>query len=109
WGLYAVVYLLLGLATTAWHVWALFAAYGMYYALVEGPERALVADLVPAQQRGSAYGWFHLSVGIGALPASLLFGLIWKFVGAPAAFACGAVAAALASLVLLLVRGERRL
>ncbi|MDP8257060.1 MAG: MFS transporter, partial [Candidatus Alcyoniella australis] len=42
WGLYAVVYLLLGLATTAWHVWALFAAYGMYYALVEGPERALV-------------------------------------------------------------------
>jgi MFS family permease len=104
WLLYAAVYLGFALARSAWHAWALFAVYGLYYGLVEGPERALVADLVGADERGRAFGWFHLCVGIGALPASVVFGLIWRAAGAAPAFAFGSGMALLASLLLLTVR-----
>jgi len=101
WLLYAAVYLGFALARSAWQAWALFAVYGVYYGLVEGPERALVADLVASDQRGRAFGWFHLCVGIGALPASLVFGLIWRAHGAAPAFTLGAILALAASAVLL--------
>jgi MFS family permease len=104
WALYAAVYLGFGLARSAGQVWALFAVYGLYYGLVEGAERALVADLVGGDQRGRAFGWFHLSVGIGALPASVLFGIIWRSVGAPHAFYFGAIMALAGSLVLLFMK-----
>lgn len=109
WSVYALSYAGFALARVSWHAWALFAIYGLHYGLVEGPERALVGDLVPVEQRGRAYGWFHLCIGIGALPASLLFGIIWDAAGAPWAFAFGAVMAALAAIVLLgLGVGESR-
>lgn len=104
WLFYGLVYVGFALASQLWHIWVLFVAYGLYYAMVEGPERALVADLVPSRERGRAYGWFHLSVGIGALPASLFFGLIWKLTGAPAAFGFGALMALAGAIVLLRVR-----
>ena len=97
WTLYALVYLGFGQATNAMQVWALFLAYGLYYGLTEGAEKALVADLVPAHRRGAAYGWYNLAIGIGAFPAALLFGLVWETAGAPAAFAMGATAAAVAA------------
>ena len=103
WMLYAAVYLLFGRAHAAWEAWALFAIYGLYFGLTEGVEKALVADLVPAARRGAAFGWYNLALGIGALPASLLFGLIWDRVGAPAAFRFGAALAALAALGIALV------
>jgi MFS family permease len=104
WLLYAGVYAGFALADAAWHAWALFALYGVYFALTEGPERALVADLVSEHARGVAFGWYNLVVGIGALPASLLFGAIWDGWGAPMAFAVGAAIAALACLVLAAAR-----
>jgi MFS family permease len=108
WFVYAAAYAGFALAREAWHVWALFLFYGLYYGLVEGPERALVADLVPAGQHGRAYGWFHLCVGIGALPASLGFGFLWRAFGAPVAFAAGAVMAFVAAVVLLVMGGATR-
>ena len=60
-----------------WQAWALFAVYGVYFGLTEGVEKALVADLVPEDRRGAAFGWYNLAIGIGALPASLLFGALW--------------------------------
>jgi MFS family permease len=107
WLLYAAVYLALGLANAAWHAWALFAVYGLYFGLTEGVERALIADLVPAHRRGAAYGWFNLAIAAGALPASVLFGLVWDAFGAPVAFAMGASLALLASLGAMLVLGRR--
>ncbi len=104
WAIYAVVYLGLGLATSAWHVWALFAVYGVYYALTEPIEKKLVADLVDLQHKGLAYGWYNFAVGFGALPASLLFGVLYKTYGALVAFGFGAVMAVVAALLLALVR-----
>lgn len=109
WLVYAAVYFAFGRAQAAWQAWALFAVYGLYFGLTEGVEKALIADLAPADRRGGAFGWYNLALGLGALPASLLFGAIWDAKGSPAAFAFGAVLALAASLgVALLVRTPRR-
>lgn len=108
WAVYALVYLGFARAEAAWHAWALFAVYGAFYGLTEGTEKALVADLVPADRRGAAFGAYHLAVGLGALPASVLFGLVWERLGAPAAFGLGAsLAGAAAALLLVLVPAPR--
>ncbi|HEX3126747.1 MAG TPA: MFS transporter [Thermoanaerobaculia bacterium] len=103
WIVYAVVYFLLGRAGTEWHVWTLFAVYGVYFGLTEGVEKALVADLVPADRRGSAFGWYNLALGLGALPASLIFGAIWDRWGATTAFTFGAAMALVAAIGITVV------
>ena len=107
WTLYAAVYFGFAHAATAWQAWALFGVYGVFFGLTEGSERALVADLVIPERRGTAFGWYNLSIGLGALPASLLFGWVWDHAGAPVAFGMGA-ALALAAAVGMLVVGPRR-
>ena len=103
WLIYAGVYLLFSRATQVWHVWTLFVVYGLYFGLTEGTEKAMVADLVPAGRRGIAFGWYNLAIGIGALPASVLFGILWDRFGSGTAFACGAVIASLAVVCLAVV------
>ena len=107
WAVYAAVYIGFGRATETWHAWALFLAYGSFFGLTEGTQAALIADLVGQARRGTAYGWYYLAVGIGALPASVLFGLIWDRVSPRAAFDVGAGLAFAAALVLLAVRPQR--
>ncbi len=82
----------------------LFLVYGIYAAATEGVERALVADIVPPERRGTAFGWFHLVTGISALPASVLFGVLYKWRGAPTAFGVSATLAIAASLLLLTLK-----
>jgi len=57
-----------------WHLWLLFACYGVYYGVVEGVARAFVAELVAGEKRGTAYGLYHGVVGLVLLPASLIAG-----------------------------------
>jgi len=101
WAVYALVYFLFGRASAQWHAWALFALYGIYFGLTEGAEKALVADVVPRERRGAAFGWYNLAIGLGALPSSFLFGVIWDRCGSPAAFAYGATLAFAAAVGLL--------
>ena len=98
WFIYARVYLGFALASELWHVWLLFAGYGIYYGIVEGVARAFVADLVPEEKRGTAYGLYHGVVGITLLPASLLAGWLWQTVSPAAPFYLGAGLAFLAML-----------
>ncbi|HEY6089647.1 MAG TPA: MFS transporter, partial [Gemmatimonadaceae bacterium] len=100
WLLYAAVYVAFGWAAAAWQAWALFAVYGIFYGMTEGTEKALVADIVPRTRRGSAFGWYNLAIGLGALPASLIFGAIWDRAGAPSAFVFGATLALVAALMM---------
>ncbi len=109
WLVYAAVYFGFAVASETWHAWALIASYGVFYALTEGTEKALVADLVPLSRRGSAFGWFNLAIGLGALPASLIFGAIWDRVGAPSAFVFGASLALIAAIGMLFVAPSRPL
>ena len=103
WMVYALTYLGFALASSAWHVWAIFLVYGLYFGATEGVEKALVADLVPEDRRGAAFGWFNAALGVGALPASILFGVLWERAGAAAAFLTGAAIAGAATLLLLVV------
>ena len=104
WATYAAVYFGFGRATESWQAWALFLAYGLFFGLTEGTERAMVADLVGRDRRGTAFGWYNLAIGIGALPASLLFGVVWDRLGPTAAFDVGAALAVAAAVVLAAVR-----
>jgi MFS family permease len=113
WAIYAAVYLGFAVANAGWQTWALMTVYGVYYGVSEGVARAFVADLVPAPQRGSAYGAYHAAVGLTALPASLIAGVLWQGVGKwqgygpPAPFLFGALMAlvAVVSLASLKVPG----
>ena len=106
WLAYGLVYLGFALAAAGWQIWALFGLYGIYYAATEGVAKALVADLVPDAQRGTAYGLFNAAIGITALPASLLAGLLWQGAGSwtgfgpSAPFYFGSSLALLASVLL---------
>ncbi len=107
WGVYALVYLGFAAATAPWHIWALFAVYGVFFAATEGVEKALIADLAPPELRGRAFGVYHFLVGVCALPASVGFGLVWDRASHGAAFACGAGLAGAAALGMALISRRR--
>ena len=98
WMLYALVYFAFGRASAPWHAWALFGVYGIFFGLTEGTERALVTDIVPAARRGTAFGWYNLTIGLGALPASIVFGALWDARGSRVAFDFGAALAMAAAI-----------
>jgi MFS family permease len=82
WMVYGLIYLGFALAKTGAAVWILFGLYGVYYAMTEGTAKALVADLVPDEKRGTAYGLYSAGVGLAALPASVIAGILWQGIGA---------------------------
>jgi len=81
WLVYGLIYLGFAEARSGLMVWLLFGLYGIYYGLTEGTARALIGDLVSQQQHGTAYGLYHASVGITALPGSLIAGVLWQGLG----------------------------
>jgi MFS family permease len=78
WLIYALIYLGFAAAGTGWHVWVLYAIYGAYYGLAYGTTKAMVADIVPTELRGTAYGTYNAVLGILDFPASLIAGLLWS-------------------------------
>ena len=103
WIIYAVIYLGFAFASAWWHAWILYAGYGLYYGAFQGAASALVADLVPEDLRGTAYGIFNAALGIAAFPASLLAGLLWDWYGPAAPFLAGGALALMAASGLLMI------
>jgi MFS family permease len=116
WGIYAFVYLSFALlvflspdlqiVTT----FVLFAIYALFYAFTEGAEKAFVADLVSDEKRGTAFGLYNFSIGLGALPASIIFGFLYSFFdvrlpgfGGTVAFGFGGTIA-IVSMILLVIK-----
>ncbi len=110
WAMYAAIYLGFAFASSAWHVWALYLGFGLYYGAFQGAASALVADLVPADLRGTAFGLFNGAIGVAAFPASLLAGLLWDWYGASAPFLAGGALAlvAMGGLLAVVPRSLRR-
>ena len=108
WLLYAAVYAGFAFVSSVGAAWALFLIYGIYFGLAEGAEKALVADLVRAEQRGTAYGLYNLAFGITVFPASLLMGGLWSLRGAQTAFLVSAGLGAVSALLLLTLVQVRR-
>lgn len=106
WIAYGLIYLGFALADAGWQVFGLYVLYGLYYGLTEGSSKALVADLILPEQRGTAYGLYNAAVGLAAFPASLLAGILWQGVGsfngfgARAPFLFGSVLAITAAILL---------
>jgi MFS family permease len=107
WLWYAAIYAGFGFFDGRSAVIAIFLAYGVYFGLTEGNEKAWVADMSPAHARGTAFGIYNALLGAGTLAASLVFGWIWTHVTPHAAFLTGA-GLALAASFLLVVLFPRR-
>lgn len=103
WLLYAAVYAGFAFVSTPLGAWTLFIIYGVYFGLTEGVEKALVADLVRPEQRGTAFGLYNLAFGITVLPASLLMGALWSWRGAAFAFLVSAALSIIATVSLILI------
>lgn len=86
WLVYALIYFGFAAANNGWQVWGLYAAYGLYYGLAYGSANALVADLVPDNLRGTAYGTYNAVIGLLAFPASFIAGILWQGLGTWAGF-----------------------
>lgn len=106
WILYALVYAGFAFVAEQWQAWVLFVVYGFYFGLTETAEKALVADLVPDDKRGTAYGLYALAFSITVFPASLLLGAIWSAFGAATAFLFSAVLSLAAAAMLLTVKAK---
>jgi len=108
WVVYASAYALFPLTSSLAGSWALLVAYGAYYGLAEGGEKAIVADLAGPSARGRAYGALHAVTGAAVLPANALFGALYaRHVGW--AFGASAACALIAAAALAVARwpGER--
>ena len=108
WLIYGLVYLGFALSSSIWQIWVLFAVYGIYYGICEGAAKAFVADMVPVERRGTAYGLYNGVVGLMALPASLIAGVLWGNIAPAAAFYFGAGLALLAMVGLMVIIKERK-
>lgn len=86
WLVYAAIYLGFAAAGRGWHIWVLYGLYGVYYGLAYGTTKAMVADIVPAALRGTAYGTYNAVIGVLDFPASLIAGVLWQGVGPWAGF-----------------------
>ncbi len=105
WGIYVLTYLGFALASPTWHVIyvvLLFSLYGVYYGAAEGVTRAFIADTVPKEKRGTAYGLYHGAIGLSLLLASVTAGVLWETIDPAASFFFGAAMAGAAILGLML-------
>lgn len=100
WCVYAVLWGAIGFVESLPVLFVLTALYGTSHGLVEGAERALVADLSAGRSRGTAFGAHAMVIGVASLVASATFGLVWDRFGSGAAFAGSACFALLAAAVL---------
>lgn len=114
WVAYGLIYLGFALADPSWQVFGLYVLYGLYYGLAEGASKALVADLILPEQRGTGYGLYNAAVGLAAFPASVLAGILWQGIGsfngfgARAPFLFGAVLAITAAILLVFLSTSSR-
>jgi MFS family permease len=85
WAIYAIIYISFALLVflppdlQIIVTFVLFAVYALFYAFSEGAEKAFVTDLVKDEYRGTAFGLFNFAVGLGALPASIIFGFLYSY------------------------------
>lgn len=100
WISFAASFFLLGQAEQSLTLWLVSIGYGLMVGLSEGPERALIGDFAGEEGRGTAFGWYHLMLGVAAIPAGLLFGVVWHYFGAVWAFSYAGLLAALSAALL---------
>jgi MFS family permease len=108
WGGRILVLTGLGLtAASGWSIWLLFLAYAGCLALTEGAERALIGDYAPVGTKATAFGLYHMTAGLLALPGAVLFGTLWQWFGETPAFLAAAVLTALSVTLMLAIIAKK--
>jgi sugar phosphate permease len=95
-----LTFIALGVSSTPLMLWIVTLIYGIFAGLGEGIERAIISDFAAPDERGTAYGWYNMVIGIAAIPAGVMFGAIWQLIGARQAFWFASAIAASAALIL---------
>jgi len=80
----------------------LFGLYGLFFALVDGTQRAFASDLITEDLRGTALGTFHTAIALATLPASVIAGSLWQYISPEATFFYGSGIAFLSAILLLI-------
>jgi len=101
--LYGIVYLGFAVFGFKSAMWILFSVYGLYIALTEGVEKALVAEISPSHLKATVIGLHATFTGIGLLPASFIAGILWDTLGVTAPFYFGGIMGVLAAIGLMIV------
>jgi MFS family permease len=105
--LYGIVYLGIGLLSKTTAFVALFVIYGFYTAMTAGVERALIVDIAPPEHKAGALGLHAAIVGIGLLPASVIAGFLWSWLGPSAPFLFGGCLAFVTCVGVFVILGGR--
>ena len=84
----------------------LFSLYGIVFALIDGNQRAFISDLSPKESRATALGTFHTSIGLTALPASLIAGFLWQNISPNATFVYGTIVSAISIVLFILFKNN---
>lgn len=105
--LYSIVYFGFATARIPSHIWSLFFFYGIYYGITEGNLRAFTVDLAPLEKRATSIGIYHTIVGIMIFPASLLMGVLWKYINPTFAFDFCGIIALISAFLLFFVKREK--
>lgn len=106
WILYVLTYIGFALAKFPWQIWILYGVYGVYYSMTQGVAKSLVAKIVPSNVRGTAFGLYNASMGILAIPASTVAGVLWDKVSPAAPFYFGAACAVLSIILITFLKIE---
>lgn len=87
---------------------SLFVLFGVHKAALDPVQKTIAAELAPQPYRASVLGGFQMVVGLVALPASLVAGLLWDKAGRQAPFILSLGLTAAAAALLLFVKETRR-
>ncbi len=81
-----------------------FILFGLHKAALDPVQKTFTCELAPAAFRASCLGGFQMVVGLCALPASFLAGLLWEEIGPAAPFALSLALTAVSSFLLLFIK-----
>ena len=106
--LFAITSIGLIFSSDIYSVMFLFAIYGIFYAMIDGTQRAFVVDLAPPHLRATALGTFHTAIGTVALPGGFVAGMLWDKINPEATFMYGFILTMLSlSLFAFVKRNEK--
>ena len=98
----------LGLIFTSniYSILLLFVIYGIFYAMIDGAQRAFVVDLAPEHLKATALGTFHTAIGLVALPGGCIAGLLWDKISPETTFIYGLILAVISLILFTFVKDK---
>jgi len=105
--IFAVISLCLMFFSSIFSLILFFSSYGIFYAMIDGTQRAFAADLAPEHLKATALGTFHAAIGLVALPGGYIAGLLWDNINPEATFLYGFILAILSIVLFMFVKDKK--